>query len=84
MRVAIIGPNLRSEHQRLGDFHVHAEGCADIARKYRGDTMQVADVKSLDEAVTLTYDPGDFEYDPATEIGKFSGGFHVAPCVKWE
>jgi hypothetical protein len=80
MRVTIIGPNLRD--QSKGTFHVHAEGCADIARSARRDpafrdgwTIEAASATEVSDAV---YPPEDF----GGESGDNVSDFHFAPCAK--
>lgn len=80
MRVTIIGPNLRD--QSRGDFHVHAEGCADIAR------MAVRDPAYRDgwtiDAASRASVAGDVYEDIIAERGgepvDYLDGFHFAPC----
>ena len=63
-RVVILGPNLSNAQQRLGTFHVHAEGCADIKRGYfvrwprSMRSEQAVSVSSRLEVVNEIYGPG--------------------------
>jgi hypothetical protein len=84
MRVSIIGPNLRD--QSKGQFHVHAEGCADIKRMVRREPEyaypDTFEVTTKMEAVTEVYDPGDFEWDPDDEslAACYLDDLHFFPC----
>jgi hypothetical protein len=78
MQVSIFGPNLRD--QSRGDIHVHAEGCADIARmacrepEYAtGWSMEAASRVEVCDAV---YPPEDFGCEP----GEYLGELHFFPC----
>lgn len=75
--VTVLGPNLND--QSLGQFHVHAEGCADIARRYgylhKAAEMFTMDAESRLDVATTIY---DFVEDPASTLDEF----HFAPCVK--
>lgn len=82
-KITICGPNLRD--QSKGQLHVHASWCHDLVRRanrepeYRnGWTIEV---KSLREIVTAVYDPGDFNYDEASEWRDYSHDIYVFPCV---
>ena len=80
MRVTICGPNLRD--QSKGQFHVHAEGCADLKRgaqrepEYRnGWTIEAANrIEVCDEV----YPPEDFE----CESGDYVDEFYFFPCTE--
>lgn len=79
MEVTVIGPNLRD--QSKGTFHVHAAGCADIARNIRTEPMyaegHTADYASLAEACDDVYPPEQFD----CESGEYVDEFHVFPCA---
>jgi hypothetical protein len=78
----VIGPNLMIPDSP--DFHVHAKGCADIARNpaYRGHRPDEYDVDSLREVVESVYPPDEFDYDPATdEYDSYLASFQVFACV---
>lgn len=81
MRVTICGPNLRD--QSKGTFHVHAEGCADLARhasrepEYRNGWT--VDAESRKDIVTAIYDPSDFQYDADTEWRDYDD-MYLFPC----
>jgi len=84
IKVHVIGPNLRGQSET---FHVHAEGCADVQRSplYRGpdyatDRTTTYDVASLQDLVTMIYDPSEFDYDPEEWID-YLADFKVFPCV---
>lgn len=74
--VTIIGPNLRD--QSLGQFHVHAEGCRDIARQFGYVHPAEMWTIAVDSKVEVAANVYDFEDDPASLLGEF----HFAPCVK--
>ena len=87
MRVTICGPNLRD--QSKGTFHVHAEGCADLARGARrepeygnGWTVEAA---TAEDVVLDVYGPeaGDFEFDPSdpADMAFYKSDFHFFPCT---
>jgi hypothetical protein len=76
MKVAIFGPNLSGGAQRVGNFHVHAEGCGGDNAPGKSDMVITA---------TSKWDVADFIYGPAS--GDFDGtveenmsDFHFAPC----
>lgn len=78
MQVTICGPNLRD--QSMGEFHVHAAGCADLLRGARrepeyvdGWTMDADTCVAVCDAV---YPPEDF----GCESGAYVGSFHFFPC----
>jgi hypothetical protein len=87
MRVTIVGPNLRD--QSKGTFHVHAEGCADIARNARRDPAYAdgwtVEVASQDDVVLEVYGPdaGDFDFNPddADDRAFYRSDFHFLPCA---
>lgn len=80
----MLGPNLRDES--LGEFHVHADGCRDVARYGPGRPMGgdsaplVLDVESVEELAGVVYADMLDEDQDMTRIGLVSG-FHLAPCV---
>ena len=80
MRVTVCGPNLRD--QSKGEFHVHAEGCADLVRganrepEYR--TGWPMDATSRVDVCDAVYPPEDFD----CESGEFVGSFHFFPCCE--
>lgn len=78
-RVTIVGPNLRD--QSKGDFVVHAEGCADIAKMARRDpayrdgwTIATQDFRTIVESVY------EDMIDEDTAWTAFTGDIHLAPC----
>jgi hypothetical protein len=73
----VLGPNLPD--QTKGDFHVHAEGCRDIARYPRSirDGGTLLDVNSVEEISAVIY---DFEENPE----QYAHDFYDFPCVKFE
>lgn len=80
MRVFIAGPNLRD--QSKGSFHVHAEGCADIAKMKRRDPAYrdgyVIDAVDRIEVAEDVYDNGIMT---AGETGRdYLFDFHFFPC----
>jgi hypothetical protein len=79
MKVTVCGPNLRD--QSKGTFHVHAAGCADLARGAKrepeyanGWTIEVA---SAVEVCDEVYPPEDFECESGDNLAEF----HFFPCV---
>lgn len=86
MKIVIIGPNLGHGQQKLGQFHVHRDGCMDVTRSYTimdRAAASVMDAENRREIVTAVYDPGDFQYDPTDkgEYGPFEADFYWAPCT---
>lgn len=86
-RVVIVGPNLRD--QSRGDFHVHAEGCADLRRdrnvRYEDQSWVVEAEGSRDELMEFVAE--DIYCDIMAENGdEDASGYveliHFAPCVK--
>lgn len=80
MRVTIIGPNLRD--QSRGDFHVHAAGCADIARMAArepaytdGWTIEAETRESVADDVYA-----DIIDERGGEPADFLDEFHFFPC----
>lgn len=80
--LTVIGPNLSSAQQQLGQFHVHAAGCADIARKYQGARIGTASFASVQEIVESVYEDMIGESDPDETWGDYASEFHFAPCCK--
>ena len=81
MRVTICGPNLRD--QSKGQFHVHAEGCADLRRgairepEYRhGWTI---DATSREQVADEVY-ADIIDENPGTTAGDYVSDFHFFPC----
>lgn len=73
MNVTIIGPNLKD--QSKGEFHVHAAGCSDIARRYQGE--QQSDLEA-DSRMAIVEDWFDFLDDPS----EARDDFYFAPCTQ--
>lgn len=82
MKVTIAGPNLRD--QSKGSFHVHAAGCADIAKAAARDpefrpgrawTFDVVDRLEVSEAVY-----GDIIEENGDTPANYLGDFYFAPC----
>lgn len=83
-RVVIVGPNLPGSLQRLGTFHVHAEGCADLKRGAirpyaEQDAPYATEYSSRIELADDIYADIMAEGDYAS--GDLVGDFHFAPCV---
>jgi len=83
MRVTICGPNLRD--QSKGQFHVHAEGCADLRRNaslqrepeyMNGWTIEAA---TRDEVGDHIYE--DHIAEGSMEPGEGKHDCHFFPCV---
>jgi hypothetical protein len=80
-RVVVVGPNLRDQTQ--GEFHVHAEGCADLKRDpnlKHEDQSWVIEVSSLEEVAAETYADIIAESE-GTTAADYLTEFHFAPCV---
>lgn len=77
-RVTIVGPNLSD--QSKGEFHVHAEGCADLTRSTNlrnEDHSFIMEADSRIQVCDAIYDPDEFDCNS----GEFVDEFHFAPCV---
>ena len=82
----VFGPNLSEVGQQQGQFHVHADDCADH-RDYgpEGKLGGVDDygarltVSSREEIVKFVYPPGEFGYEEP-DWREFDD-LYVAPCV---
>jgi hypothetical protein len=88
--VEVWGPNLfRSNHPET--FHIHAKGCADVARHptlYMPDTDcggETIDAANILDVMTYVYPPGDFNYDETDETDRipFESDIYVFPCVEF-
>lgn len=86
MKVTIIGPNLRD--QSKGDMHVHAAGCADIARMV-GREPEYAngweiEAESVKDVVTAVYDPSEFQYDAddPDDLDPYITSIRFFPCTE--
>lgn len=84
MRVHIIGPNLRD--QSKGDFHVHAEGCADVQRNPEYQVPDYDTDRKLVYDVTSQRDVSEFIYSDMIGEGSMTwqdgvDTFHLSPCV---
>lgn len=84
IEVSVFGPNLSGGAQSLGNFHVHAAGCAHnkhygFGKKYGGDrdSMDFA-VVSREHLVRIIHD--DIIREGAT-IDECMGEYHFANCV---
>lgn len=81
-RVTVIGPNLLD--QSRGDFHVHAAGCADIARSARRDPMfdqgWSINASSRLEIAGAIYEDIIAE-DEGSSAADYLSTIHFAPCV---
>lgn len=82
-RVVIVGPNLPSSLQRLGQHHVHAEGCADLKRgairPYAETEAYVAEARSMTEIGEDLY--ADFLAEGSMQPDEVLMDLHFAPCV---
>lgn len=85
-RVTVLGPNLPASMADKGTLHVHAEGCADIARRYSKVIERDGwsfEAKSILAVVADIYEPDNFGYDitdPA-DREQYVSDVHFAPCV---
>lgn len=84
MKVTICGPNLRD--QSKGEIHVHAAGCADLARgarrepEYRnGWTTEAATRREVVEAM---YPPNDFQWTWEEDHEVYEESFYFFPCTE--
>jgi hypothetical protein len=88
MKVTVIGPNLMD--QRLGQFHVHAANCADIARDpkrygyaYAAPHMDF-ECESVRDVAECVYGDHMAENPPESEWSRpdaYLSDFHFAPCT---
>lgn len=88
MNIVVIGPNLMK--QNLGQFHVHAAGCADIRRDPRNfgyvwaEPHMEFECSSLQEVVDAVYsdiigeNAGDAHW---SDWKAYLEEFHFAPCA---
>lgn len=79
--VSVFGPNLRD--QSKGQFHVHAVGCADIARTERRDPAyadpMTIEITCKDDAVLDVY--SDFiEHNDCEPIEGYRSDLYFFPC----
>jgi hypothetical protein len=87
--VTIVGPNLPGSLQRLGGFHVHAAGCADLKRgairPYVADYGWTIEADSLEAIAAEVYADQIAEHEgDGTQYETAAGyldDFHFAPCV---
>jgi hypothetical protein len=88
-RVIVIGPNLYN--QKLGQFHVHAKGCADIRRdpkRYGYDATaphMAMEAETLIDVVNYVYSDIIAENASDSHWAKpeaYLDEFHFAPCVE--
>ena len=64
-----------------GAVQVHKHGCADTKRQARGASVwDLTNVRCLADIVIDVYPPDDFDYDPKTQLGDFSGDIELMPC----
>src|SRR5258708_24726708 len=89
----ILGPNLTTAQPKLGTFHVHRAGCADIARKYNDpDPLTIAFTQPTD-AADAVYGPGSSGFYVESGGDKAHGtlqnylmecltDFYFAPCLR--
>lgn len=76
-KITVIGPNL--PRGAKAEFHVHADGCADIRRGRitRDAASWVMAAETFEDVVDAVYPPEDFDCEP----GEYIGEFYFAPCV---
>lgn len=84
MLVHIIGPNLRD--QSKGDFHVHAQGCADVTRNPEYQAPDYDSDRKVVYGVDSQRDVSEFIYSDMIGEGSMTwqdglGTFHLFPCV---
>lgn len=82
-RVVVVGQPLT-----IGEFHVHAAGCADLKRDpnlRHEDQSFVVDAATRVEVCDAVYPPGEFEPELFDEFdcesGEYLDRFHFASCV---
>lgn len=90
-RVTIIGPNLSGKGQAKGQYHVHAEGCADITRDLKGygyvdaEPHWSIEAETLEDVVIEVYSDiiaeNEGDEHGRDEVDAYFGEFHFAPCV---
>lgn len=82
MKVAIWGPNLGQVSETM---HVHAPNCADTKKGIyrRAEQPWIIDAANRDKVVMDIYPPGDFGYDPATELDDYASDVKFFPCVRF-
>jgi hypothetical protein len=78
MRVHVCGPNLRD--QSKGEFHVHADGCADLGKYGPGKPYGGEEPWALDVSDRLGIVGEVYDWIPAEEASAYLGEFHFAPC----
>lgn len=86
IRVTVVGPNLRpGPRDSHASIHIHAAGCQDLKTRpiYKGHDSWDLDASSIEDVAMEIYPPSDFQYDPETEIGDYTGDIYVAPCVRF-
>ena len=81
MRVVICGPNLND--QSKGQYHVHAEGCADLRRMANREPEYTRgwaiDAETRDDAVMGVYEDMIL-YNDQDPIEFFRHDLHFFPC----
>jgi hypothetical protein len=83
VKVAVFGPNLRD--QSKGQFHVHAAGCADIAKTakrdaaYGEDYAWYMDIACKDDAVHEAYSDM-IDSNDCNPIEDYRSDFYFFPC----
>jgi hypothetical protein len=81
-RVIIVGPNLPGSLQRQGQFHVHAEGCADLKRgAIRPYAEREVAVEMASQEDVAEYIYSDIIAESGGEAIDYLDEFHFAPCV---
>jgi hypothetical protein len=80
LNVVVVGPNLRD--QSKGQFHVHAEGCADLKRDpllRHEDQSYIFPAASVREVAEDVYADIIAENEDE-DIDAYIDDFHFAPC----
>jgi hypothetical protein len=82
VNVTITGPNAHS-----GMFHVHATGCADLAKRpystmsLRSGERYEEEHPSAESIVLSVYDNGILDHNAGETWEDYVGEFHFFPCV---
>lgn len=81
-RLTIVGPNLSD--QSLGDFHVHAAGCADLKRNrnLRNEDQSWTLRAHSKLAVAEHIYEDIIDENPDVSASGYLSTIHFAPCVK--
>ena len=84
LAVDLIGPNLPARLAERGEIHVHAHGCGDVARQYKGHHVYTERHASIEDLVNEWYGNqiAENEGDEWGTWVAYLGEFYIAPCVR--